>query len=269
MIKKQYKKHFLLRLIYRWFAAFGIDLRLFLRSWFAVPAFVKEYRALHGQDKKVGQKWKISPSCPSFHEKMQASGVASGHYFHQDLLIAQQIFINNPKKHVDIGSRVDGFVAHVAAFRKIEVFDIRRQDVGVKNIVFKHCDLMNLSTEYVEYCDSLSCLHALEHFGLGRYGDAIDIDGHIKGFVNIARMVSPNGNLYLSVPIGKERIEFNGHRIFSVSTVLSMVRESFSLRNFSYVDDEGKLYKNGQVGYGHSYYDSLNYGCGIFELVKR
>jgi len=26
---------------------------------------------------------------------------------------------------VDIGSRVDGFVAHVASFREIEVFDVR------------------------------------------------------------------------------------------------------------------------------------------------
>ena len=58
-------------------------------------------------------------------EKFADSGIASGHYFHQDLLVARKIFQHNPQKHVDIGSRTDGFVAHVATFREIEVFDIR------------------------------------------------------------------------------------------------------------------------------------------------
>ena len=38
------------------------------------------------------------------------SGNASGHYFHQDLLVANMIFKTNPKRHVDVGSRMDGFV---------------------------------------------------------------------------------------------------------------------------------------------------------------
>jgi hypothetical protein len=53
------------------------------------------------------------------------AGTAKGHYFHQDLLVASLICANNPDHHIDIGSRIDGFVAHVAAFRKIEVFDVR------------------------------------------------------------------------------------------------------------------------------------------------
>ena len=35
------------------------------------------------------------------------------------------IYAARPEKHVDVGSRVDGFVAHVASFREIEVFDVR------------------------------------------------------------------------------------------------------------------------------------------------
>ena len=33
--------------------------------------------------------------------------------------------------------------------------------------------------------DSLSCLHAIEHFGLGRYTDPIDINIHIKGLTTL------------------------------------------------------------------------------------
>jgi len=53
------------------------------------------------------------------------AGSASGHYFHQDLLVASFIFKKNPSRHIDIASRIDGFVAHVASFRKIDVMDVR------------------------------------------------------------------------------------------------------------------------------------------------
>ena len=39
------------------------------------------------------------------------AGRAKGHYFHQDLLVAKFINESNPRRHVDIGSRVDGFIA--------------------------------------------------------------------------------------------------------------------------------------------------------------
>ena len=37
-------------------------------------------------------------------------------YFHQDFVVARKIFERNPRLHIDVGSRVDGFVAHVATF---------------------------------------------------------------------------------------------------------------------------------------------------------
>ena len=56
---------------------------------------------------------------PIVNEKYAEAGDVTGHYFHQDLYIAQKIFDNKAIKHVDIGSRIDGFVAHIAAFRTI------------------------------------------------------------------------------------------------------------------------------------------------------
>jgi len=69
-------------------------------------------------------------------------------------------------------------VAHVAAFRPIEVFDIRPLHSTVANITFVQADMMQLSSELVECTDTLSCLHTIEHFGLGRYGDPIRVNGH-------------------------------------------------------------------------------------------
>jgi hypothetical protein len=38
---------------------------------------------------------------------------------------------------------------------------------------------MKLHEDMINCCDSISSLHAIEHFGLGRYGDTIDVNGHL------------------------------------------------------------------------------------------
>lgn len=90
-----------------------------------------------------GSEFSFDKFYPCLNERLQESGVASGHYFHQDLLVANKIFKNNPLKHLDIGFRVDGLVAHVASFREIEVFDIRKLKSAIKNILFTQLDLMD------------------------------------------------------------------------------------------------------------------------------
>ena len=122
-----------------------------------VPRYLREKKAFL---KSGGY---ISKIFPIINEYEDSAGTGSGHYFHQDLLVAQLIFEANPAKHIDIGSRLDGFVAHVAAFREIEVFDIRELSKSEHpNIVYKQADLM--SDAGTEITDSVSCLHVIEHF---------------------------------------------------------------------------------------------------------
>jgi len=185
---------------------------------------------------------RIDSLFPIVDEWRADAGVASGQYFHQDLVVAQWIHEAKPRRHVDVGSRVDGFVAHVAAFREIEVFDIRPLGRSVRNIRFVRADLQDPASAPRECADSVSCLHALEHFGLGRYGDAVDPEGHLRGFQGLVRMVEPGGTLYLSVPVGKARVEFNAHRVFEPREPLSWPgADSLQLVKFAYVDDAGEL----------------------------
>lgn len=179
--------------LYYWLLAFGIDMRRFIPALIGLPSVLREYRALKKQNKAIGSKWKLRFTMPVIEDRYSSAGKVSGHYFHQDLLVARRIFQRKPVKHVDVGSRIDGFVAHVAAFRPIEVFDIRPLDVGIPNIIFKHVDLMDPEMELKDYCDSLSCLHVLEHLGLGRYGDQIDINGHLRGFNNLHKLLQRGG----------------------------------------------------------------------------
>lgn len=201
-------------------------------------------------------------------DRSSEAGTMSGHYFHQDLLVAKKIFRANPKKHVDIGSRIDGFVAHVAVFREIEVLDIREQKSKVKNIIFKEADLMQ-PQGLENYCDSISSLHAIEHFGLGRYGDPIDYFGYLKAIDNITGILQQGGKFYFSVPIGSQRIEFNAHRVFSVRYLLDLFKTRFTINSFSYVNDKGDLFEDVEL-IPSAVESNFNcyWGCGIFELTK-
>lgn len=235
----------------------------------AMPSFLKEYRELKRQVTDGRGDFPFCKFYPCIEDRPQESGTASGHYFHQDLLVAAKIFKNNPVKHADIGSRVDGFISHVASFREIEVFDIRKLTIQIDNIVFKQVDMMDPQLNLTNYCDSLSCLHALEHFGLGRYGDRIDYEGHLKGWQNIYNVLKSKGKLYFSVPIGKQRIEFNAHRVFSLNYLLKMMRDRYQIDSFSYVNDAGNLIKNADLNKNSIVNNFFcNYGCGIFELTK-
>jgi SAM-dependent methyltransferase len=198
------------------------------------------------------------------------AGILPIHYFFQDLHIAQRIFENNPVKHVDIGSRIEGFVAHIASFREIEILDIRPMDIVIPNVKFRQCDIMQPNEDMNEYADSLSCLHALEHFGLGRYGDPIDYDGYLKGFNNINRILKQGGKFYFSVPMGKQRTEFHAHRVFSLKYLLDLIQPLYKIDAFAYIDDENNFFPNIEITL-----DNINnncnckYGCAVFELTKK
>ena len=254
---------------YRWLRALGVDPRLSLWSVREMASYWRDYwRILRRADVS----WPVSPAYPNFYDKHEAAGTVNGHYFHQDLLVAQLIWERNPRFHVDVGSRIDGFVAHVATFRSIEVIDIRPlEGARVRNISFRQGDLCAPPAADAACCDSLSCLHALEHFGLGRYGDSLDVDGWKRGLRGLAALLHEGGRLYLSVPVGTQRIEFNGHRVFAPLTI---VDESalwhLELDSFHFVDDDGHLHlhpKNDVPPLKAA--NSLHYGCGIFEFVKR
>ena len=224
---------------------------------------------MFNKSKGKNNDFKFGNPYPILNERHLKSGTMSGHYFHQDLLIAKKIFLCNPNRHLDIGSRIDGFVAHVASFREIEVMDIRDQISSISGIKFQKADLMQLPPGIINQYDSISALHSIEHFGLGRYGDPINFFGHLKAIENIYSILKANGKFYFSVPIGNQRIEFNAHRIFSISYLLNMLNNKFHIINFSYVDDNGALHENVTLT-NENYKDNFNctYGCGIFELLK-
>lgn len=209
-------------------------------------------------------------SYPCLNDKDAECATVELHYFHQDLYVAKKVFENKPVKHVDIGSRLDGFVAHLLSFREVEIFDVRPLSLDLPGAVFTQADITDETTVPVDYCDSISCLHALEHFGLGRYGDRIDPDGHIKGFHSITKALKQGGVFYFSVPMGKQRIEFNAHRVFSMPYLIDLVSKDYTMVSFAYVDDANTLHQCEQLSEDNIRMSfGCNYGCAIFELRKK
>jgi hypothetical protein len=212
----------------------------------------------------------ISKYYPILTDRNSDSGFIKSHYFWQDSLVARKIFESNPIKHVDVGSRIDGFVTHISSFREIEVFDIRPLNGQIDHVKFVKVDFSKEPFKFENYCDSLSCLHVIEHFGLGRYGDKIDVNGHLKGLQNLKKILKPGGKFYFSTPIGPQRIEFNAHRVFSLSYLIELLSKDYHINSVSIIDDKGYLNKDVILtedlikgNYG------CNYGCGIFEMTKK
>jgi hypothetical protein len=215
---------------------------------------------------KFSKLTKINQIFPILGEHREKSSAVIKHYFNQDLLVATYIYKNNPKKHVDVGSRIDGFVAHVATFRKIEVFDIRDNNFQFKNIRFKRKDISKIDKGLINYCDSLSCLHTLEHFGLGRYGDQLDPNGHIKGFKNLVKILKTGGTLYISFPISDKNVTyFNSERSFNPKEILKWSNE-LRLVKFDFIDDYEKIFLDVDL---NKFHKKISYGCGIYTFKKR
>ncbi len=244
----------------------GMPLFTFIKG---MPVFLNDYKKIKRQAALSKEDFAFGKLYPCLQEKNQQSGVLAEHYFYQDLHVARKIFQNEPEKHVDVGSRVDGFVAHVASFRNIEVMDVRNLQITIPSIHFARADLSAQDFSLTDYCDSISCLHALEHFGLGRYGDRIDYEGHLRGWENLYKILKKGGKFYFSVPIGEQRIEFNAHRVFSVRYLLKMMDTLYRVDSFAYINDAGDFFSEAALeepsitkNFG------CHYGCGIFELTK-
>ena len=183
------------------------------------------------------------------------------HYFYQGAWLARRVCASKVVKHVDIGSSILTMSVLSAHVETVFV-DYRPLKVSLPGLTSISGNILDLpfSDESVE---SLSCLHVIEHIGLGRYGDLIDPQGSVKAALELQRIVSQGGKLFLSLPIGRERVCFNAHRVHAPSSVVRMFSQ-MRLSEFSYVDDAGRYHEAEQIAAA----SHLEYGCGLFQFEK-
>ena len=62
--------------------------------------------------------------------------------------------------------------------------------------------------------DVILSISSFEHDGLGRYGDPVDPDADLRSMSKTRQMLSPEGLLFLAVPIGRDCVMWNAHRVY-------------------------------------------------------
>jgi SAM-dependent methyltransferase len=187
------------------------------------------------------------------------------HYIYHPAWAARILQKTNPEYHIDISSTVT-FCSIVSAFIPIHFYDYRPANIQLNNLHMDQANLMCLPFE-TNSVNSISCMHTVEHIGLGRYGDPIDYNGDIKAMKEISRVLIPTGNLLFVVPVGKRRIEFNAHRIYHYEDIINAFPE-LELVEFSLVPDNYE--ETGMIlNPSCELINSQNWGCGCYWFTKK
>lgn len=172
----------------------------------------------------------------------------------------------NPKLHIDMSSSLH-FCTTLSAFIPVKFYDYRRVDLSLDNLETGAADLTDLKDFEDESVESISCMHVVEHIGLGRYGDPIDPDGDIKAINELKRVLAKNGNLLFVVPMGQAEIRYNAHRLYSYSQIIEYFSD-MKLVEFALIPDEeeqGQLITNASKEMA----DKQTYACGCFWFSKQ
>jgi SAM-dependent methyltransferase len=247
-----------LRAVHAWMSAFGDPLRA-VRAMRALPAFFGDY--LRYRRQPGAERLSFIDMLPALHERT-TTHTFDAHYFYVNAWASRRVAEINPTLHFDIASQA--MLSGILSSRQPVVFvDYRPLRASLTGLKVVAGDLLRLPLRGQSVA-SLSCLHVAEHVGLGRYGDPIDVDGTRKAAVELSRILAPGGNLLFAVPVGRERVAFNAHRVHLAGTI----RDHFAaltLREFSGVDDEGHYSENVPL---HAF-DTNEYACGFFWFVKE
>ena len=228
--------------------------------------FISDYNQFKNEEKKTLARFLIEDK--DFFPCLDDATVNTGfdrHYVYHVAWAIRTVLKVNPTCHIDISSSLH-FCSALSAVIPVDFYDYRPAQLELSGLKTAACDLNKLDFKS-NSVESISCLHTIEHIGLGRYGDTIDYDGDLKAIAELKRVVKPGGSLLFVTPIGKARITYNAHRIYSYEQICSYF-EGFTLSEFSLVPDkeeDGGLIINATKELS----DAQAYGCGCFWFVKK
>lgn len=186
------------------------------------------------------------------------------HYIYHPAWAARIVKKVNPEFHTDISSTLT-FSSLLSAFIPVKFYDYRPAHLTLSHLTSDKADLQKLPFED-NSIRSLSCMHTVEHIGLGRYGDPIDPDGDLKAISELKRVLSNNGDLLFVVPLGKPQIRFNAHRIYSYAQIMDYFSD-LKLEEFSLIPDNAET--AGMITDAtKELADKQTYGCGCFWFKK-
>ena len=229
-----------------------------LQIWSSYISFYRTFLSY----KRMGGTLSFRYIAPVLHFKQEDVQTGGGHYFFQDIWALRHLSAIKPAMHYDIGSRIDGFTGQATAICPVTCIDIRPPHFQLRDFNFLEGDIQNLPFAS-NSLNSVSCLHTIEHIGLGRYGDTINPDGFRMALLELQRVIAPEGFLILSMPVGNERVEFNAQRILDPATCINYLTE-MQLLEFTVIDDQNQFVTNANP----KDYSNSRYCCGMYLFKK-
>ena len=187
------------------------------------------------------------------------------HYIYHPAWAARILAKNKPTLHIDISSTLY-FSTIVSAFLPVHFYDYRPAHITLSDLSSEKADLLNLPFKTGSVM-SISCMHVIEHIGLGRYGEPLDPNGDIRSMMELQRVTALGGTILFVVPIGKPRVVYNAHRIYSYEMILEYFSDC-ALKEFSLIPDDAitrGILSNASAAEA----DKQSYGCGCFWFVKK
>jgi len=186
---------------------------------------------------------------------------ADKHYVFHSAWAARILAKLCPEKHVDFSSLLY-FNTLVSAFIPIDSYNYYDCPIELDNLKMSFADLTKLPFDD-NSISSMSCMHVVEHIGLGRYFEPLEPQADLKAIEELKRVLSVD--LLFVVPIGvPPRVIFNIHRIYSYDQIMSYFSD-LKLIEFALIPDMGSLIKNATKEMA----DKQGYGCGCFWFRKE
>lgn len=184
------------------------------------------------------------------------------HYTYQGPWVMRHLLNEKPEKHIDIGSWT-AYLGFFSSLQPTEFVDIRPANLQLPGLSVKTGSILDLPYGNKKV-KSVSCLHVVEHIGLGRYGDDLDPAGTLKALDELQRVLAYGGHLYLSLPVGREITYFNAHRVTHPNTVIKVLNE-LTLVSMSAVMDDGSYLEDPKK----TVLARQKYACGLFHFTRE
>ena len=234
------------------------DTFLHRRYWRYVGDFIR-FRRL---SRETGARFKVrwADRQPMLNER-GAETAFDAHYTYHPAWAARIVADLHPSMHIDIGSALQ-FATIVSAFVPVDFYDFRPASLSLSGLASRRGDLARLPFDDASI-ESISCMHVVEHVGLGRYGDPLDPSGDLKAMAELQRVLAERGSLLFVVPVGKPCLRYNAHRIYAFQQVMSEF-SALKLRQFSLIDDKGSFIPNARPEDANAQL----YGCGCWWFIK-
>jgi len=237
----------------------------FGRELVSYPRFIRDYRRFSQLASRAparfDMRWSQRRPCLS---DQTVETAFDRHYVLHPAWACRVLAKNRPSLHIDISSSLH-FVTTASAFIPVDFYDYRPARLELSNLNSRRADLMKLPFQDGSV-ESISCMHVIEHVGLGRYGDPLDPEGDLKAASELVRVVSPGGSLLMVVPVGMPQVQFNGHRIYTYELVMQMFR-GLNLQQAALIPDsalEGDL----MLAAPADAFNRQEYGCGCFWFKR-